>query len=67
MIHAMEGAPVSEVTLSPWWRRHLAAAFRFPQMSDPPGLTPYTFTTPFKLVQDLFTEVERLVREEGAP
>jgi NlpC/P60 family putative phage cell wall peptidase len=30
MIHALEGAPVSEVTLSPWWRRHLAAAFAFP-------------------------------------
>ncbi|MGE0851152.1 MAG: NlpC/P60 family protein [Hyphomicrobiaceae bacterium] len=31
MIHAIEGATVSEVTFSPWWRRHLAAAFRFPQ------------------------------------
>jgi NlpC/P60 family putative phage cell wall peptidase len=30
MIHALEGAPVSEVSLSPWWRRHLAAAFAFP-------------------------------------
>jgi NlpC/P60 family putative phage cell wall peptidase len=30
MIHAIEGATVSEVTFSPWWRRHLAAAFRFP-------------------------------------
>jgi len=30
MIHALEGAPVSEVALSPWWRRHLAAAFAFP-------------------------------------
>jgi NlpC/P60 family putative phage cell wall peptidase len=30
MIHAIEGAPVCEVTFSPWWRRHLAAAFRFP-------------------------------------
>ncbi len=29
MIHAMEGAPVCEVTLSPWWRRHLAGAFAF--------------------------------------
>jgi NlpC/P60 family putative phage cell wall peptidase len=29
MIHAMEGAPVSEVSLSPWWRRRLAAAFAF--------------------------------------
>jgi NlpC/P60 family putative phage cell wall peptidase len=31
MIHAFEGAPVSEVALSPWWRRRLAAAFRFPE------------------------------------
>ncbi len=30
MIHAMEGAPVCQVSLSPWWRRRLAAAFRFP-------------------------------------
>ncbi len=30
MIHAIEGAPVSEVTLSPWWRRHFAGAFSFP-------------------------------------
>ena len=30
MIHAFEGAPVCEVTLSPWWRRRLAAAFAFP-------------------------------------
>ncbi|KAB2911617.1 MAG: peptidase P60 [Hyphomicrobiaceae bacterium] len=30
MIHAIEGAPVTEVALSPWWRRHMAAAFSFP-------------------------------------
>jgi NlpC/P60 family putative phage cell wall peptidase len=30
MIHALEGAPVSEVSLSPWWRRRLAGAFMFP-------------------------------------
>jgi len=30
MIHAMEGAPVSEVALSPWWRRRIAAVFSFP-------------------------------------
>jgi NlpC/P60 family putative phage cell wall peptidase len=30
MIHAQEGAAVCEVALSPWWRRHLAYAFRFP-------------------------------------
>ena len=33
MIHAMEGAPVCEVTLSPWWRRRLAAAFAFPYLA----------------------------------
>ncbi len=31
MIHALEGAPVSEVAFTPWWRRHLAAAFAFPE------------------------------------
>jgi NlpC/P60 family putative phage cell wall peptidase len=35
MIHAMEGAPVCEVALSPWWRRHLAAAFQFPEVVIP--------------------------------
>lgn len=30
MIHAMEGAPVCEVHLTPWWQRRVAAAFRFP-------------------------------------
>lgn len=34
MIHALEGAPVSEVCLSPWWHRHLAGAFAFPRMDD---------------------------------
>jgi NlpC/P60 family putative phage cell wall peptidase len=32
MIHAMEGGPVSEVALSPWWRRRIAAAFQFPHL-----------------------------------
>jgi NlpC/P60 family putative phage cell wall peptidase len=41
MIHALEGVPVSEVSLSPWWRRHLAGAFAFPEVSDRPGLTPW--------------------------
>jgi NlpC/P60 family putative phage cell wall peptidase len=40
MIHALEGAPVSEVSLSPWWHRHLAGVFAFPEVSDPLGLTP---------------------------
>jgi NlpC/P60 family putative phage cell wall peptidase len=34
MIHAMEGAPASEVVLSPWWRRRIAAVFRFPGTTD---------------------------------
>jgi NlpC/P60 family putative phage cell wall peptidase len=34
MIHAMEGAPVCEVSLSPWWRRRLAGAFSFPNVLD---------------------------------
>mgnify|MGYP001765894949 CR=1 FL=1 len=29
MIHAFEGASVCEVSLSNWWRRHIAAVFRF--------------------------------------
>lgn len=37
MIHAIEGAPVSEVALSPWWRRHLAAAFAFPPRAPTPS------------------------------
>ena len=30
MIHAIEGAPVTEVALSAWWRRRIAGAFQFP-------------------------------------
>ncbi len=30
MIHAHDGAAVCEVAFTPWWRRHLAHAFRFP-------------------------------------
>jgi NlpC/P60 family putative phage cell wall peptidase len=29
MIHAQDGAVVSEISLSSWWRRHLAFVFRF--------------------------------------
>jgi NlpC/P60 family putative phage cell wall peptidase len=29
-IHAMEGVAVCEISLTPWWRRRIAAAFRFP-------------------------------------
>lgn len=31
MIHAIEGAPVAEVALTPWWRRRIAAVFAFPR------------------------------------
>lgn len=30
LIHALEGAPVSEVHFCKWWRRRIAGAFRFP-------------------------------------
>ncbi|MDE1567581.1 NlpC/P60 family protein [Aquabacter sp. P-9] len=30
MIHAYDGVAVCETHLTPWWRRHLAAAFAFP-------------------------------------
>lgn len=30
MIHAMEGSPAAEVSLSPWWRRRIAGAYSFP-------------------------------------
>ncbi len=30
MVHAQEGAAVAEIVLSPWWRRRIAYAFRFP-------------------------------------
>jgi len=33
MIHAHDRAEVTEVALTPWWRRHLAGAFRFPPRS----------------------------------
>jgi NlpC/P60 family putative phage cell wall peptidase len=34
MIHAVEGSPVSDVSLSNWWHRHTAAAFSFPRIID---------------------------------
>lgn len=34
MVHAMEGVPVCEVSLSHWWRRRIAGAFRFPDLSE---------------------------------
>jgi NlpC/P60 family putative phage cell wall peptidase len=34
MVHAHDGAAVAEVVISPWWRRRLAYAFRFPGVID---------------------------------
>lgn len=34
MVHAHEGAAVAEVSLTPWWRRRLVFAFRFPGVTD---------------------------------
>ncbi|HXF90179.1 MAG TPA: NlpC/P60 family protein [Xanthobacteraceae bacterium] len=34
MVHAHDGAAVAEVSISPWWRRRLAYAFRFPGIID---------------------------------
>lgn len=33
MIHAHDGAAVAEVALTPWWSRHRAGAFRFPDIT----------------------------------
>ena len=33
MIHAHDGACVCEVAITPWWRRRIAGAFRFPGVS----------------------------------
>lgn len=30
MIHAHDGASVCEIAITPWWRRRIAHAFRFP-------------------------------------
>jgi NlpC/P60 family putative phage cell wall peptidase len=34
MVHAHDGAAVAEVAIALWWRRRLAYAFRFPDVSD---------------------------------
>jgi NlpC/P60 family putative phage cell wall peptidase len=34
MVHAHDGAAVAEVAIAPWWRRRLAYAFRFPEITD---------------------------------
>jgi NlpC/P60 family putative phage cell wall peptidase len=33
-IHAMEGAPASEVPLGAWWQRRIAGVFSFPGVQD---------------------------------
>lgn len=33
-VHAQQGASVAAAALSPWWRRRIAAAFRFPGVID---------------------------------
>jgi NlpC/P60 family putative phage cell wall peptidase len=45
MIHAVEGAPASEVHLNSWWRRRMAAAFRFPDKENTECRTPSAATT----------------------
>ena len=37
MIHALSGAHVCEVRISPWWRRHCVAGFSFPLPRDVRG------------------------------
>ena len=32
MIHAHDGAAVTEVALTGWWRRHMTGVFRFPEV-----------------------------------
>ena len=34
MVHAHDGASVAEVAIAPWWRRRLAYAFRFPDVTE---------------------------------
>lgn len=33
LVHAFEYTPVMEIRMTPWWWRHVAAAFRFPSRS----------------------------------
>ena len=34
MVHAHDGAAVTEVAIAPWWRRRLAFAFSFPGVTE---------------------------------
>ncbi|MEM7775751.1 MAG: NlpC/P60 family protein [Pseudomonadota bacterium] len=33
-VHAVEGAPVAEIDLAPWWQRRIAGVFAFPEVRD---------------------------------
>jgi NlpC/P60 family putative phage cell wall peptidase len=37
MVHAQDGAAVTEVAIAPWWRRRLAYTFRFPGLMPDEG------------------------------
>jgi NlpC/P60 family putative phage cell wall peptidase len=34
VVHAMEGGPAVEMSVTPWWRRRIVAAFSFPGIVD---------------------------------
>jgi NlpC/P60 family putative phage cell wall peptidase len=42
MIHAHDGAAVTEVALTGWWRRHLTGMFRFPEVDPDPEEAEFT-------------------------
>ncbi len=46
MVHAHDGACVAEVAFRPWWRRHLAYAFRFPESDLERSSWPRSFCKP---------------------
>jgi NlpC/P60 family putative phage cell wall peptidase len=47
IIHAIEGAPVCEVSLTSWWRRRIAGAFSFPGVAE---TSPAVITSPPRTV-----------------
>jgi NlpC/P60 family putative phage cell wall peptidase len=34
LVHAMDGGPAIEISITPWWQRRIVAAFSFPGTSD---------------------------------
>ncbi|MBX9934444.1 MAG: C40 family peptidase [Methylobacterium sp.] len=46
MIHAHDGAAVTEVAFTGWWRRHLTHAFRFPAGCDHPRASNSAWSRP---------------------